>query len=82
MTTEGFELGITYCNGQVAMAHHDDVKVATQQYADLLAEALVPPSNGGRHIRMVTLLGYDEKGDISQEINTPVFKCAHKEGEE
>jgi hypothetical protein len=77
-TIEHFEVTVTRCNlvQETVHATHD-VSEATQEYADLLAEALVPPSTDMKHVRVIQLFGKDSNGEIIVVCAAGPFPCNH-----
>lgn len=80
-----FQVGITYCDGRVLL--HDfsgskAVKSSTQEYAEMLAEALQPSVSlpHARHIRMVTLIGFDADHLPVHHIHSGLIGCTHRKG--
>ena len=77
-TIEHFEVTVTRCNLVQETTHATwDVSEATQEYADLLAEALVPPSNDMKHVRVIQLFGKDNSGEIIVVCAAGPFPCNH-----
>jgi len=77
-----FQIGITYCDGRVLVhdfSQDNPVRRSTREYADLLAEALQPSVNlpHARHIRMVTLIGFDADHLPVHHITSGVIGCTH-----
>jgi hypothetical protein len=76
-----FEVGFVYCNDVGFIHEHDNVKEATTEYAELLAQAIEPtPGENSEkvHLREVYLNCYDSDGGVDQ-ISSGVFKCEHRD---
>lgn len=82
MTTTEFTVGITYCNG-ISMEHkykdENALTEAVSDYASMLASAIEPehPWNLVKHIRLVTMIGYDEEGRLNHHVDSGLFPCKH-----
>jgi hypothetical protein len=75
-----FEIGITYCDNVNFSHEHTTVKEATTEYTDLLRAAIEPdayPLNA-RHVRMVSMMIYDEIGNMTRHVDSGVFPCVHR----
>lgn len=73
-----YEVGVTYCNDHSTKQDHDDKAEALREYTDLLAVALESAQltePGLKHIRLVTFIGFDERGQVVQHITSPIFEC-------
>jgi len=78
--TTSYKVGITYCMNNVVFVHdHEDAHSACAEYAQMLFEAIEPTNKEpeARHIRMVSLVGFDDSSDITHHFNSPVFPCKH-----
>jgi hypothetical protein len=80
-TPQDFQVTFIYCNDIDFHHHHDTLKEATTEYAQLLAEAIDP--QGERkdqvHLRQITLRVYgDTEDELLHEIDSGVFECSHK----
>ena len=80
-----YQIAITYCDGQVVLHEYVDdhrVRDATKEYADALAEAFQPSIAlpNARHIRMVTMLGFDAAHLPVHHIHSGLIECTHRKG--
>lgn len=76
-----FQVGVTFCSGRDFTHDHDSLAEATQEYSSMLAVAVEPSLltvPGSKHVRMVTFLAFDEAGEVTQHVTTPVFECDDK----
>ena len=76
--TVTYEVGVTLCNGRNFKHGHDDLGEATREYSWFLAAALDPAmlsEPDAKHVRMVTLLGFDELNQVTQHVTSPIFEC-------
>lgn len=76
-----FEVGITYCDGYSLVHDYegaDAVRLATSEYARMLEEAL-EPKDLPKHVRMVTLIGFDELNQPIHHVHSGIFSCSHQE---
>ena len=82
MQGDPYQVAISYCDGTVFVHDHPDAKEATQDYADALAEMFEPSAEhpDRRHVRQVTLMKYDENGDLVRHIDSGVMNtdCHHQ----
>jgi len=79
--TETFEIAITYCDGNVFVHKHDTAAEAVEEYAQMLVAGIVPELGQhpkARHVRLVTLIGRDELGDLIHNVDSGVFACEHQ----
>jgi hypothetical protein len=56
----------------------DDLAEAMAEYTTMLSVAIDPSlatELDAKHIRMVTFLGFDELGQVTQHITSPIFEC-------
>jgi hypothetical protein len=76
-----YEVGITYCDKTNFVHGHDSASQACAEYAQMLAEALYPTPAiaAARHVRMVSLIAFDDMNEVVHHITTPVFECRHTE---
>ena len=77
-----FQIAITYCEGTVFLHEHNGenhLEGALEEYTAMLKEAIEPTLTdpNARHIRMVTLVGYDEEGRLAHHIDSGLFPCEH-----
>jgi len=73
-----YEVGITLCSGSSFSRNHTSLEEAMDEYSTMLSCAIDPSlltQLNPKHIRMVTLIGRDELGNITHHINSPVFGC-------
>lgn len=77
-----YEIGITYCNDVSFTHQHDDARGAVSEYALMLLEAIEPTGLGNniRHIRMVSLIGFDEDRSVVRHITSGIIDCEHRAG--
>jgi len=80
---QSWQVGITYCDGRVAIEDfgpEKNVRTVVLAYAEMLAEALQPSVEltNARHIRMVTLIGYNEANVVVSHIHSGVINCSHR----
>lgn len=73
-----YEVGITFCNGRSFAHGHETLADAMAEYATMLSVAIEPSlatEIDAKHIRTVAFLAFDELGQITKEIYSPVFDC-------
>jgi len=73
-----FEVGITLCNGRNFKRGYDTLEEAMLDYTTMLQSAIDPTlltEVDAKHIRLVTFLGFDELGQVSQHFTSPIFDC-------
>jgi hypothetical protein len=73
-----FEVGVTFCSGRSFKHDMDDLAEAMAEYTTMLSVAIDPSlatELDAKHIRMVTFLGFDELGQVTQHITSPIFEC-------
>jgi hypothetical protein len=73
-----FEVGITFCTGRNFKHGHDNLAEAMADYTAMLAVGIEPSlatELDASHIRMVTFLAFDELGEVTQHITSPIFEC-------
>jgi hypothetical protein len=83
-----YEVAVTYCNGISFVHNHDDAQSACSEYAGMIAKGLVPElidqepgidKENFRHVRMVSMLRFNEDGTVGRHINSDVFPCEHNQ---
>jgi hypothetical protein len=82
--TTTYKVGITFCMDDVVFVHdHEDASSACAEYAQMLLEAIEPSASApeARHIRMVSLVGFNDSGFPTLHFNTPIFPCKHNRKE-
>ena len=73
-----YEVGITFCTGRNFKRGHESLAEAMQDYTTMLAVGIDPSlatELDAKHIRLVTFLAFDELGEVTQHITSPVFEC-------
>jgi len=93
MQGDPYQVAMSYCDGQVLLHDHADVREALLDYTDALQEAFEPtlgdqitadegltPLKDRRHVRQVTFMKYDEKGVLIRHIDSGVMNedCSHR----
>ena len=75
-----YEVGVTFCTGTSFAHDHLRVTDAAQEYATMLGVGVEPElmNDSDRHVRMVTMIGRDEAGEIVSHISSPIFECDHR----
>ena len=76
-----WQVGITYCDGKVLIEDFGPekaVKTVVERYAQVLAEALQPSVTDVQHIRMITLIGYNDANLVVHHIHSGVIGCTHR----
>jgi len=84
---EEFHVAITYCDGSTDVLKHegdDHLEQAVGEYTAMLKDAIDPRSLyvRARHVRLVTLIAYDDNARPVHHIDSGLFPCQHTEGDE
>ena len=72
-----FEINVVFCN-DISFTHGHTVAIeATSEYAKMLREAIEPTMEhpDARHVRLVTLVIYDEFGGQLRSVDSGIFPC-------
>ena len=75
-----YQVKFEYCNKQDFKHNYDDVVPATEEYGHLLAEAIEPQGQykDDVHLRLVTLSLFNDENELVHQVDSGVFKCAHR----
>lgn len=75
-----FQVGLTYCDGVNFTHRHEELADALHEYSDMLGHAIEPQvskSEAKKHLRLVTLICFDDAGEIVHHIYSCIFQCEH-----
>lgn len=82
MRGDPYQVALSYCDGQVLMHDHPNATEASQDYAAAVTEGLEPSEETAerRHVRQVTLMKFNEKGEMTRHIDSGVMNddCSHR----
>jgi|KBSMisStandDraft_5_1062788.scaffolds.fasta_scaffold23484_2 hypothetical protein len=82
MQGDPYQVAIGFCDGQVLLHDHPNATDASADYADALSEGFEPSELMAerKHVRQVTLIKTNEKGEVTRHIDSGVMNddCSHR----